>query len=339
MDQNSTTPPVEGSPPEEPNDSSSLEVPEDDSNSLDTQSNVTDATGGNKGDEFAPLPSKKEKGIKGIFKKFNVYLLLFLLILIVAGGVIMISYFQSARARPTTVSTQSLTQSDLNQIADSDASVGNPKQVLNIESNAVFAGAVLVRDGLEVAGNLQVTGAASLQSLNVTGQTTLAQVQISKDLSVNGNLAIQGTETISQNLQVNGTGTFAGALAAPQITTSLLQLNGDLTLDHHLVAGGPTPAGQDGSALGSGGTASVGGSDTSGTVSVNTGGGPVAGCFIAVTFTNPFEEVPQILLTPVGVNAAGIPYYITHTTTGFSICDAGAPPADVSFGFDYFVIG
>ncbi len=281
------------------------------------------------------------KRIIGGLLSFNIYLLLFIFVLVIAGVIVLFSYNYSKKkaATSTSVSTTTLSQATLDQLANSDASVGASNQVLSVQSSAVFAGKVLARSDLEVAGNLQLGGNLNLPNIIVTDTATLGQVNISKNLSVAGNAAIQGQQTISQSLQVGGSGTFSGALAAPQISTNSLQLNSDLTLTHHFIAGGGNPGRTNGTALGSGGTASVSGSDTAGSISINTGNDPNAGCFINVSFTTRYNGTPHVLVTPVGSAAGGIQYYINRSTTGFSVCSANTPPAGASFGFDYFVAG
>jgi cytoskeletal protein CcmA (bactofilin family) len=272
-------------------------------------------------------------------RALNIYLLLFVFILLVAGVIIGIAYFQSKKqSSGGVVQSQNLSQQVLNQLASSDSQVGDAKQVLNIQSNAVFAGKVLVRDTLEVAGSIQVGGTVNLSSLRVTGDTTFSQTQIDKNLSVGGDAAIQGSVTIQKSLQVNGGGTYNGPLAAPQITTSVFQLNGDLTLTHHIIGGGPSPSRSNGPALGSGGSSSVSGSDTSGTLAVNTGNGTGSGCFATITFAQKYNGVPHVIVTPVGIDAGATDYYVTRTSSSFSICDASSPPAGASFSFDYFVV-
>jgi hypothetical protein len=91
-------------------------------------------------------------------------------------------------------------------------------------------------------------------------------------------------------------------------------------------------------AVGGGGTASLSGSDTSGSVTINTGGSPPAGCFATVTFSKVFASTPHVVLTPVGSAAAGLQYYVTRSTTGFAVCTASAAPAGQSFGFDYVAL-
>lgn len=272
---------------------------------------------------------------------FNIYLLLFVFVLVVAGVIVLFSYNYSKKKSntTTTVNTTTLSQDMLDQLANSDTTVGTNSQVLNVQSSAVFAGKVLVRSDLQVAGNLQIGGTLNISSIAVNDTAQLGQTTISKNLAVSGDSAVQGQETVGKSLQVGGGGTFSGSLSSPQISTNSLLLNGDLTLTHHFTAGGGTPSRSNGDGLGSGGTASVSGSDTAGSVTINTGSSPSAGCFLTITFTSKYAQAPHVLVTPVGSAAGGLGYYVTRTTSSFSICAATAAPANTNFGFDYFVVG
>lgn len=306
---------------------------EDDVAALESESPTTTTTA--PPSEFKPA----KKSLKQKLARFNLYLLLFVFIVIIAIGITVVTYFASKKAGTTSVITsQTLDKKALDQLANTDATVGDPKQVLSVQSNAVFAGKVLVRDTLEVAGGIQVSGPVTLSGLTVSGKTNLDDTQVGKNLAVAGDLGVQGGATVQKSLQVNGTGSFNGALSAPQITITTLQLNGDLVLTHHITAGGPTPSRTGGPALGSGGTATVNGSDTSGTITVNTGSGATAGCFATITFAQKYNNIPHVSLTPVGADGGTIAFYVTKTTTTFSVCDATSPPAGASFGFDYFVV-
>jgi cytoskeletal protein CcmA (bactofilin family) len=279
---------------------------------------------------------KKKKG-SGIFKRFSVYLLMFALVILLAVMVVVGTYLRSHSKTPSKITSQNLTQSDLTQLAQSDVTVGDAKQVLNVQSNAVFAGQVLVRSDLQVAGKLQVGGSLSLTGLNVSGDSVFDQLQVNKNLQVAGDSAVQGQLTVAKSLNVNGGGSFNGPLAAPSITVNTLQLNGDIIFTHHITAGGVNPGRTNGNALGGGGTASVGGSDTSGSITINTGGNPSAGCFITVNFASRFNSTPHVVVTPIEAAAGGLAYYVTRTSSSFSVCSNNAPPANASFGFDYIV--
>jgi cytoskeletal protein CcmA (bactofilin family) len=287
----------------------------------------------------AATPRPPKRRFRQLRQRFNIYLLFFGLVVIVAGAIIVIAYLQNRQTGQNNhIQTQSLSQSVLQQLANSDATVGSNQTVLNVQSSAVFAGQVLVRQGLQVAGNLQIGGTVALNNITVSGTGQFSQASVSQNLSVTGNTAIQGAATIGKSLQVGGGGNFGGTLTAPQVATSSLQLNGDLVLTHHITTSGGTPERSNGSALGGGGTVSVSGDDTAGSISVNTGGSPAAGCFVTVTFTSAFSSTPHVLVTPIGSAAGGLSYYVNRSATSFSICDATTPPASSSFGFDYFVL-
>ncbi len=318
-------------------------VPQDDVDALETSeselsANAANTTGRSPAESTATQPPKSA-GLKALLKRFNIYLLAFLLLLILAGVIIAIAYFQSKKATTTSnLQTQSLTQNALQQVANSDANVGSSQQILNVQSSTVFAGKVLIRDSLEVAGSLQVGGTVALNDMTVSGTSAFGQVQINKNLSVAGDTGIQGALTIAKSLQVNSSANFSGPVSAPQLTIGSLQLNSDLVLTHHILAGGATPGRSNGTALGSGGTATVSGSDTGGTITVNTGSNPPAGCFITVNFTQKYNSTPHVLITPVGADAGSLSYYVTRNSSGFSVCDSSTPPSGTSFGFDYFVV-
>src|SRR5262245_61417983 len=122
---------MDPSKPPEPaqEDSSSLETPDTDAettaSSSDSASDVIDASSTNNPAAVAAAP-EKPNGIKGFVRRFNIYLLLFLLILTVGGSILTIAYFQSKKfAKTNDVKTQDLTQDTLREIAGSDATLGS----------------------------------------------------------------------------------------------------------------------------------------------------------------------------------------------------------------------
>jgi cytoskeletal protein CcmA (bactofilin family) len=283
-----------------------------------------------------PLPVSHGR-LERVARHFNIYLLLFafLLILAIVSGTIFYLKANEQANNATKSSSQSLSQSALSQLANSDVTVGGPQYTLNVQSNAVFSGSVLVHSNLQIAGTLQVGSDAANNGLRVTGNSTFDDVQIDKSLALSGNGSVQGQFNIQGNLGVNGTASFSGDVSAPQLTVGTLILTGNANFTHHITAGGSTPTRTYGTALGNGGSASVSGSDSAGSISINTGASPPAGCFVTVTFSSAFNSTPHIVVTPVGSSAAGIEYYITRSTTNFSLCTASAPPSSASFGFDY----
>lgn len=297
--------------------------------------NVTDATGG-VAPEVTPAAPKRS-ALKRFWDKFNIYLMLFILVVVVAVGILVALTIKSNQQTKTSLESQNLSQQELQQLANTDVTVGNSKQLLTVQANAVFAGSVLVRSNLEVAGSLKVGGELSLKSLKVSGGTQLDDTQVD-NLTVNGSLNLQGTLALKNGINVSGPSSFSGPLTASSITTGSFTLNGDLTLTKHISAGGATPGVSRGTAAGSGGTVSLSGSDTSGSVTVNTGGSPPAGCFATVTFTRKFNSTPHVVITPIGSSAGALGYYVDRTTSSFTICTTSPAPAGVTFGFDYVVL-
>jgi hypothetical protein len=287
----------------------------------------------------APKPPKLPLAarLRGLFRRFNIYLL-FLVFLIVTAIVILVIALIHSHTSSGTIDGQTLNQSTLDQLANTDVTVGDSKQVLNVQSNAIFAGQVLVRSNLEVAGTIQVGGSLALSGITVSGDSAFDQVQVNKNLAVAGNTALQGSLTVQKSLNVAGGGTFSGPLSATQLTATSLQLNGDLTLTHHITFGGAIPSRTNGSALGGGGTASVSGSDSAGSITINTGSNPSAGCFVTVNFTQKFNATPHVIITPVGSSAGGLGYYVNRSTSNFSVCTTTAASSGQSFGFDYLVL-
>lgn len=280
----------------------------------------------------------KGKLAQRIIGHFNVYLLVFILLVIIVIGVTIVSYNQQKNnIAPADIPSQQLDESAFGQLQGGDTSVGDERQTLTVQSNAIFAGQVLARSDVEIAGNLKIGASLNIPGLVVSGDATFGQIQ-ANDISIDGDANIQGRLNITQGLTVAGAASFGGPVSAPIVSTESLQISGDLQFTRHIDAGGPTPSKTNGSALGGGGTVSISGTDTAGAISINTGGGASPGCFITITFAQAFGATPHVVVTPIGANAAAINYYVTRSTTGFSVCAANNPPSSSNFGFDYIVI-
>src|SRR5690606_7895301 len=109
------------------------------------------------------------------------------------------------------------------------------------------------------------------------------------------------------------------------LTVSRLIMSGNSVIEipNHLSFTGPAPGRSiNPGVLGAGGSATVNGSDTSGTVNINTGGGPTAGCFLRVNFARSFSAQPHVLVTPIGAAAGQTQHYVERDQSGFSICTA-----------------
>jgi hypothetical protein len=284
----------------------------------------------------ANTPPPKKGGLRSlpIFK--NLWLVVFILVVIASGAVVFVS-IKSAKPTTTVSKAGSLTDQQLASLKGNTTLVGDAKQTLDVQSNSIFEGAVLLRSDLSIAGSLKVGSGISIPSITVGGSGSFGQIGISGGLNVAGDTALQGNLTVQKNLTVSGTASF-GNLSVSTLGVTTLQLRGDLNLNQHINASGGVPGRSLGTAVGGGGTASVSGSDTAGTVNISTGGSPPAGCFITVSFAHNYSGTPHVTITPANSSAASLQYYVNRTNTNFSVCSAGVPAASTNYVFDYIVI-
>jgi cytoskeletal protein CcmA (bactofilin family) len=282
---------------------------------------------------------KKAPLFKRILKKVNVYFLIFIFVLVIVAVIAVVNFLNSQKPPETPdTATQTLSQETLKELANTDASVGDSSQTLTIQGNAIITGQTLMRGNLNVAGNFQTAGTIQGPSLTISGTSNLGTAQINS-LQVATNTAIQGATTL-RDLTVSGASSFSGALTASQITVTRLILSGNAILEipNHISFTGTAPTRTANSTvLGSGGTVSVNGSDTAGTINISTGNNPTPGCFATLRFQQTYTSQPRVTIGPVGTSAGQTQYYVDRNTTSFSICTANAAPANQSFGFDYFV--
>jgi len=282
---------------------------------------------------------KKISPLKRIFKKINIYLLFFVLLIVVAGAITVVNFLNSQKAPDIpSIATQGLNEEALQQLNNTDVTVGDSSQTLTIQGNAIISGQTLMRGNLNVAGNIQAGGTIQAPGITISGAANIGDAQINS-LQVAANTAIQGSTTV-RDLNVSGTSSFSGALTASQITVTRLILAGNASLEvpNHIRFTGPSPSRTINSGvLGNGGSASVDGSDTAGTVSINTGNNPTAGCFVRINFQQAFTNQPHVVISPVGAGAGLTQYYVDRNNSGFSICAASPAPSNQAFAYDYFI--
>ena len=258
---------------------------------------------------------------------------------------------KAAQREEVTLSTATLDKLGMNKTA-----VGDKGTELVVGPDSQFRGSVVVAGDASVAGQLKLNSKfsandASLAKLEA-GNTTLGQVTVNgdvtansltlrKDLIVAGATKLQGSLTVSQlltvnnNLNVVGNLAVGGTLTARSFQANSLTSDTTLTIGGHIVTRGATPGVSAGSAVGSNGTVSISGNDTSGTIAVNTGTGAGNGVLAQVSFANRYPTTPHVVVTAVGAGMGSI--YVNRTTTGFTVGVNGAiPPA--GFAIDYVVM-
>lgn len=338
-----TAPAPDGSDEKPAEQTSSPEVQEAPADALSrTPDDLADEAAEKQAEADKAAAAEKDKSpskFKQFLRKVNLYFLLFLLIVAIAGIIAVVNYLNSQKTAPSPdFGTQEMSQEDLKQLANKDVSVGGISQTLTIQGNAVIEGQSLMRGDLNVAGNIQTAGKLQAAELTVSSQSNLGETQIN-NLQVASNTAIQGNTTL-RDLNVAGSASFKGAVTAAEITVTRLIMSGNASLQvpNHISFPGPAPNRTiNGGVLGNGGSASVNGSDTSGTVNINTGNNPTAGCFVRLNFAQSFSNQPHVIISPIGEAAGRTQYYVDRSQAGFSICASSPAPANQSFAFDYFV--
>jgi cytoskeletal protein CcmA (bactofilin family) len=305
----------------------------------------SEPAGGNKPGIIEPGRSNGDKPksptrnpLKRLAALGNIYLIVFLAALLLAAGVIVaVAKLGGKNNTNKSDAAQSLTDKQIAALKGSTTVVGDAQQVLDIQGSSVFEGQVLLRNSLDVAGSIKVGGSLSLPAITVGGSSSFGTIQVNNTLSVNGS-TILGQATVQKSLSVAGGLSVSGAFSAGQINVNNLQLTGDLQISRHIKLGGGIPSRSGGSALGAGGTASLNGSDTAGTITINTGGSPPAGCFVTVNFVNHFNSTPHVIISPSNSRAGSLQYYANRSASSFSVCTNNAPAAGNTYLFDYMVI-
>src|SRR4051812_2991419 len=116
-------------------------------------------------------PPKRSFNLGHVFDRRNRYLLILgvLVLVIVAAVILSLKFNGNSSKNPKTAS---LTDQQLSELKGSTTVVGDSQQVLDVQSNSVFEGQVLVRSNLDVAGSIKVGGPLSLSSVTVGGTSS-----------------------------------------------------------------------------------------------------------------------------------------------------------------------
>ena len=251
-------------------------------------------------------------------------------------------YSQSKKPKPSNSPTVSnLTSDEINKLSEVGTSLGNNGQTLNIGADTIFRSKIDVGGDLSVGGHFNANGPVTLSELNITGTTALSGLNVGSNLTVAGlatfqkGLSVTGLVGVNGNLNVSGA-TSVNALNAATIAVQTISISGPLTIGH-LHTQGPAPAISAGTAVGGGGTVSISGNDTAGTVNINTGGSPPAGILCTITFRATYNTTPHVLLTPLSGASASTPTYVTRSGGAFQIHTDAAPPAGSNLSYDYLV--
>ncbi len=292
--------------------------------------------------------------LKTLYQRADVMTTLLTFIgLIVAASLVLGGYFYVTRSKAGPATAPKLTTLDKAELEKLGAfftsnSTGDTAQILTISSSSLFKNRVGITSDLKVTGGLGVEGPTALGSLTVDKTSTLSVTNIRGQLTVAGPTTLQSPAilaagaSITGNLTTSGNGSFGGSLSAGLLNVRDLSVSGTLNLAGHLAITGQapsvSPAGDSG-----GGSASVDGNDSAGTVTINTGAVSAAttangGLLVTITFRTPYAKTPHIVITPVGAGSARITPYVQKTATSFTIGTTGGAKATTSYSFDYWIV-
>jgi hypothetical protein len=282
--------------------------------------------------EKPPAPAKaaaKKSMPVRILKRMNVYVIVFLLLIVIGAGTVGVMYFINRKEENIRINTTELTQEDVDELVGADATIGDPKQTLTVESNSVFTGKMFIRNSLDLSGELKVGGSLSIPTLNVAGDGRFTRINVNQ-IDASGDVTIGGRLSVQNGLQVNGSLSVNGPLSASEI-------NIDKVIQSHINTSGSTPTRSNGPALGGGGTASVSGTDASGLINISTGGGAGAGVLVTINFSEAYDD-PHVVLTPSNPGAANLGYYVTNIgKNSFAVASTNASSGQV-YQFQYVVV-
>jgi cytoskeletal protein CcmA (bactofilin family) len=288
--------------------------------------------------EAAKSTSKPEKKRRG--PHISKYLLAFIILMVM---MLLVGAFVFTQAKSKINATKITSKSDLSKevgdnLKNTSQELGDAKQNLTISANTQFNNKVLVRGDLDVAGTIKVGSSLNLPGIAVAGTSTFDTINVAKTLTTAGDVNVQGQLVAKNGATFGGDLTVNGTLKASKIIVDNLEYRQALILQKPLSTTGSILNISSGGAAGAGGTVAVSGNQISGSLSVNTGAGTTVGLLATITFKEPLSTVPKVLLTPASAGAGQTDYYVSRTTSGFTINSSTPPPASSALIFDYFVV-
>ncbi|HEX3082169.1 MAG TPA: hypothetical protein VHQ86_02860 [Candidatus Saccharimonadia bacterium] len=262
---------------------------------------------------------------------------------LVSIGLIAGYYYSQSQKKPPATSSNNvttLTPDEINRLGQVGTSLGGNGQTLNIGADTIIRGKTDISGDLSVGGHFSANGPVTLSELNISGSTAVTGLNVGSNLNVSGTalfqkgLTVTGLATVSGNLSVSGTASIT-SINATSLSVRDLTITGPLLISH-ITTQGPPPTLTAGTAVGGGGTVSISGNDTAGTVNFNIGSSPPAGVLGTITFRAAYGTTVHVQLTPLSGAAASTPAYVTRSAAGFTV-HTDSPPAAGTLSFDYLV--
>lgn len=243
-------------------------------------------------------------------------------------------------------------QSALDKLGVNRNPVGDQGIQLTVNPNAKFNGNVQIGGDVQIGGQFTLNqplsanaatfttlkaGKTSVSDLNINGDATASNLNLRKDMTVVGTSRLQGPVTTSSlltaaGINVTGNLSVGGVLSVNSFHSSTLIVDGNMTIGGHIITRGSAPSVSRGTSLGSGGTVSISGNDTAGTVAANAGVGGSSGKVACVSFQHTYSNTPHVIITA----SAPLDPYVSRNAAGFCIY-AGNTMAPGGYFFDYIV--
>lgn len=280
-------------------------------------------------------------------------LIVVIAILLINGGVIgFVLKRQSSIKQKVDTGAVTISQDALAKLGVNQTPVNDKGLELQVNPNAQFNGDVKIAGSATVAGQLTLNnkfnataasfnslqaGKTSLSELNVNGDGTLSNLNLRKDLTVEGASQLQGRVTIPQlltvaNVNVTANLSVGGTLSVRDFRAGSITSGSTLTIGGHVITGGSTPGVSRGSALGTYGRVGISGNDAAGTVSASAGVSGSSGEIACVSFARAYATTPHVVVTA----SAPLNIYISRNPGGFCVY-AGSSVSPGGYFFDYIV--
>jgi len=146
--------------------------------------------------------------------------------------------------------------------------------------------------------------------------------------------SINTGELTTTTLMVTGNATIGGDLTVRGIANI-----GTLKLSGHIITSGTAPQITTQPAAGVNASVTISGNDTAGVITVVAGDNAAAGDLAKIVFNKAFGAAPEVFLTPVGKDSAGLPVYIDGAAPdGFMLGTTAAPQPGKTYTYNYHVL-
>ncbi len=297
---------------------------------------------------------KGRASITSIYRRADILTTLITFVVALAAGALIVGgyvYFNRPKAAVTKPPTKvtSLDSADLAKLGAffQGNSAGTSTELLTISSSSLFKSRVAVSSDLKVTGSLEVSGPSNLADLTVNKTSTLGITNIHGQLIVSGPANFQSPAqfgaggAISGNLTVTGNGSYGGSISAGSLNAATISVT-TINLSGHLSITGPSPTV---AGTGLGGSATIEGNDSSGTVTVTVGPCTSGQCvsaggqLVIVNFHSAYPRTPHIMISPIGAPAARLEPYIQPGASSFTIGAATINNSTTtSYSFAYWVV-